>query len=197
MDTIQTRFPNCSHIMVVDFEATCGPGISKTAIEIIEIGAVLVSLHQSSIMIEQAPQFHQYIRPELHPTLTTFCKKLTGISQEQVDKGMVFSEGLNKWTSFTKSHGLDFRSILFAGWSDFDAKQLRKQCAAIKMPCPFVHFLNLQSQFKHVQKHSQYKSITKALQSQNLEFIGREHSAIDDAYNTARLLPFSGCFDPV
>ena len=42
MDGIQTQFPTCTHIMVVDFEATCGPGVSKTDAEIIEVGAVLV-----------------------------------------------------------------------------------------------------------------------------------------------------------
>ena len=47
-----------------------------------------------------------------------------------------------------------------------------------------------------VQGKKQHKSITKALETQNLEFIGREHSALDDAYNTARLLPFAGYFNP-
>ena len=37
MASIQSRFPNCTHIMVVDFEATCGPGVSKTDAEIIEV----------------------------------------------------------------------------------------------------------------------------------------------------------------
>ena len=194
MQTISEQYPSCTHLLVVDFEATCGPGVSKGGVEIIEIGAILVPFYEPSLNIETAIQFHQYIRPEIHHQLTKFCKKLTGITQEQVDNGLTFTEGLKALTSFIREQEIQCNKIVFSGWSDFDAKQFKKQCVKINTKCPFKHFLNLQSQFRKSQKDQQNKSLKKALASQDLEFIGSEHSAIDDAFNTARLLPFAGYF---
>ena len=193
MDTIRTRFPFCTHIMVVDFEATCGPGVSKTAAEIIEVGAVLYSFHGTPLSVDASPKFHRYIKPQIVSTLTRFCTNLTGITQEQVDNGISFEEMLEQWLVFLTAHNCTPSEVLFASWTDFDIKQFRREVDRAKATLlNFTYSIDLQKAYKTTQKHSGIKSVAKALAEQNLEFIGREHSAIDDAYNTARLLPFCG-----
>ena len=193
MDTIRTRFPSCTHIMVVDFEATCGPGVSKTAAEIIEVGAVLYSFHAPLLTVDTSPTFHRHIKPQIVSTLTKFCTNLTGITQEQVDNGISFEEMLQQWIAFLTEHNCTPSKVLFASWTDFDIKQLRREVTRSKGTLlDFPYSIDLQKAYKTTQKNSGIKSVTKALADQNLEFIGREHCAIDDAYNTARLLPFCG-----
>ena len=196
MDTICSRFPSCTHIMVVDFEATCGPGVSKTAAEIIEVGAVLYSFHAPLLTVDTSPRFHRYIKPQIVPRLTRFCTNLTGITQEQVDNGLPFNEMIQQWITFLADHTCTPSDVLFASWTDFDIKQLRREVNRSTTELEFPHSIDLQKAYKTTQKNSSIKSVTKALAEQNLDFIGREHSAIDDAYNTARLLQFSGYVHP-
>lgn len=191
MSPIQSIFPECTHIFVVDFEATCGPGIKASQIEIIEFGGVLLPL-TSIIPIDDAQSFHTYIRPTQHPKLTRFCRRLTGVSQSDVDNANVFEEVITQLLEWFSAHTISSQNTLFTSWSAFDGQQLRRECLHHELACPFVHFLDLQVQFKRTQQHSSTHSVTKALESVGLEFEGRQHSAIDDAKNTARLLPFSG-----
>jgi inhibitor of KinA sporulation pathway (predicted exonuclease) len=68
-----------THLLILDFEATCGDGIrvQLNNQEIIEFPTILYNL--SSRTVEGT--FHEYIRPVRVPTLTTFCTELTGIEQ--------------------------------------------------------------------------------------------------------------------
>ena len=192
MDTIRTCFPDCTHIMVVDFEATCGPGVSKTDAEIIEVGAILYSFQEDVIDVTEAPTFHRYIKPQIVPTLTKFCTRLTGITQEQVDNGLPFEDMLLQWDKFLAKHGCIPDKILFASWTDFDIKQLRREVTRSTIHLEFPHSIDLQKAYKVHQKNGSIKSVTKALAEQNMEFVGREHSALHDAQNTSLLIPFCG-----
>ena len=73
------------YFLVMDLEATCdeinGRKIKMTATEIIKFPAVLVNTTDSTII----STFHQYIKPTICPTLSEFCTKLTGITQDIVD----------------------------------------------------------------------------------------------------------------
>lgn len=42
----------------------------------------------------------------INPKLSEFCKSLTGIEQETVDKAEVFQDVLIRFESWMKSHGL-------------------------------------------------------------------------------------------
>lgn len=191
MSSIQSIFPECTHIFVVDFEATCGPGIKASKIEIIEFGGVLLPLNPIT-SVDDALCFHSYIRPINHAKLTRFCRKLTGVSQTDVDDAPVFEDVIAKMNEWFTTHGVNSQTTIFTSWSAFDAQQLRRECLHHELPCPFEHFMDLQVQFKRTQQHSSTHSVSKALEAVGLEFEGRQHSAIDDAKNTARLLPFSG-----
>lgn len=72
--------PYFDYLVVIDFEATCDNKTSLTPQEIIEFPAVLVNLETLRIQAV----FRTYVKPVCHPQLTEFCKRLTGIQQEQV-----------------------------------------------------------------------------------------------------------------
>ena len=54
--------------------------------------------------------FQSYVRPVINPKLSEFCKTLTGIEQEVVDKADVFEDVLNI-ISQHKSTKIGIRSI--------------------------------------------------------------------------------------
>ena len=194
MSTIQLNFPTCTHIFIVDFEATCGPGVSASDIEIIEFGGILLPLAQA-VDPEQGVPFHQYIKPIKNPKLTRFCTKLTGVTQSDVNDAEEFLSVMSVITDWFSELQVSMSKTLFTSWSPFDGQQLKRECLHNDIPCPFLHFLDLQHCFKQTQQQSTMHSVSKALEIVGLEFEGRQHSAIDDARNTARLLPYSGYSD--
>lgn len=175
------------NILVIDFEATCGRTISKSNVEIIEVGAFLVSLNNHEIVWE----YHKFIKPILHPTLTSFCKRLTNISQENVDQGIEFSELVSEFTSLLNK----YPHTAFGAWSTFDWRQFNQDCRLHKLDNPFqCQPIDLQQIFRKVQQEKNARSVKSALEHVGLAFLGTKHSAYDDAKNTARLIPW--CFPP-
>eukprot|EP00796_Vickermania_ingenoplastis_P000877 gene877-507_t len=70
-----------SHILVLDFEATCDAAAVHYPHEILEFPVVVLDTRT----LEIVAQFHRYVRPNKNPQLTSFCTDLTGITQEMVD----------------------------------------------------------------------------------------------------------------
>ena len=176
---------NLDHLLVVDFEATCcnRGTITKKDVEIIELGAVLVSWPS----LETTLKFQRFIRPVKKPKLTRFCTKLTGIEQSQVDKAETFP----KVIKHLKKEVLRERAVIFCCWSPFDWKQINRDCLAHEIDNPFTQgYWDLQRMFRKQQRLPRNMGLSKAIELVNLDFIGSPHRGIDDAINTSRLLPF-------
>lgn len=77
--------------LIIDVEATCSKdgSIDHTNTEIIEIGAVLIDSDGYWL-----GQYSSFVKPKINPTLTKFCKKLTGINQKDVDSAPPFNRVL-------------------------------------------------------------------------------------------------------
>ena len=182
--------PVVDHLLVVDVEATCcnNKTITKDDVEIIEIGAVL--LHWPTL--QSISTFQSYVQPVKKPKLTSFCTRLTGITQGQVDAAPRFPDVLQQM----KVAILQEHNIQFCSWSPFDWKQLKRDCVhhQIAVPKVFGHW-DLQVLFRRQQKHSHNMSLVNALRSIDLQFEGKRHSGIDDAINTARLASY--CFPDI
>ena len=176
--------------MVVDFEATCGPGVSKNQAEIIEVGAVLYSFYSLDVNVEEAPTFHRYIKPQIVPQITRFCTKLTGITQEMVNEAPEFETMIQKWEQFLKANDCSSETVVFGCWTDFDIKQLRRELDRNEVSFGFPNWIDLQRAYKNHQQKKSIQSVKKAIEEQGLEFIGQAHSALHDAQNTARLVEF-------
>jgi inhibitor of KinA sporulation pathway (predicted exonuclease) len=68
------------------FEVQCVNGQTLEVQEIIELQLVIVYVKNLTVMQKY---FHYYLEPTKYPILFYFCTELTGIQQEQVDKGRV------------------------------------------------------------------------------------------------------------
>ena len=94
-------------IIVVDFETTCDKGgqIPTDAMEIIEIGAAKVNLKSGDIL----ETFQAFVRPSIQSVLSSFCIRLTGIKQLDIDAALPepFQEVLEDWKKLARPSFLD------------------------------------------------------------------------------------------
>lgn len=108
------------YICVYDFECQCTDHENGAAPlkfnEIIEFPVVVVDVKQKKIVHE----FHTYVKPEIEPKLTPFCTELTGITQDQVDKGVILQEALRQLHMFLKEKKIVETEFVFASCGDFD-----------------------------------------------------------------------------
>lgn len=56
--------------------------------ETIEIGLVLIDLET----LEVVDEFQRFVRPQINPILTDFCKELTSIHQTDVDSAATYAK---------------------------------------------------------------------------------------------------------
>ena len=171
--------------IIVDIEATCdrdNPNWLRENMEPIEIGAVAVN--DSGIIIGE---FNTFIRPEMFPKLSNFCKGLTTITQEQVDNAEIFKESYQKFENWA----LSFESPRFCSWGGYDSRELIRQCNKNNMKFKFKEVLNLKELFAKSQSLKKEIGVGNALIKANLIFEGTPHRGIDDAKNIARLLKYS------
>jgi inhibitor of KinA sporulation pathway (predicted exonuclease) len=175
-----------SLILVVDLEATCANdrSLPPEAMEIIEIGAVWAT--GSGTIIDR---FQAFVRPLERPVLTAFCTALTGIRQADVDAAPLFPVAASSLHEFANLHrGPD---AAWASWGDYDRKQIERDCARHRMtdPLPLPHE-NAKRLFAEHQQIGKAIGMDKACSLVGIDLEGQLHRALDDAINTARLLPW-------
>ena len=175
------------YYLVLDFEATCDEDITPRPQEIIEFPVLKVN----ALTMETEAIFHTYVQPSEHPTLTPFCTKLTGITQEMVDGKPSLQEVLSMFDQWmTKENLKDNPSICFVTCGDWDLKtMLPGQCEHLKVTVPpyFKRWVNIKKAFTTITK-SKAKSMVHMLEMLGLALDGRHHSGIDDSKNIAKIL---------
>lgn len=172
------------HYLVIDFEATCSDdgAVARNEMEIIEIGAVMVSATTQ----QPIDEYQAFVRPVRNPTLTPFCRDLTGISQSQVESARLFPEVLHEFVAW----GRRFRSFVFCSWGAYDRSQLKQDCEHHQLDYPFGdQHINLKAEFSYA-NGGRKKGVLAALRSVGLSFSGAHHRGIDDARNICRLIPY-------
>lgn len=190
------------YLIVIDFESTCwNDGKRHQSQEIIEFPAVLLNTSTGKIESE----FHAYVQPQEHPVLSEFCMELTGIKQDQVDEGVPLKICLSqfcKWIQkiqqqkkITFAAGVsdtstsDVKLCAFVTWSDWDLGVcLEYECKRKQLLKPvFLNsWIDLRATYKIFYSRKP-KGLSGALQEVGIEFLGREHSGLDDSRNTAFL----------
>jgi inhibitor of KinA sporulation pathway (predicted exonuclease) len=179
------QLSNCS-ILVVDLEATCANdgSIPPAAMEIIEIGAVW-ALQDGSVV----DRFQSFVRPLQRPTLTSFCVTLTGIGQDSIDNAPLFPVAARMLREFAdRNRGV---GAVWTSWGDYDRKQFARDCArhAVDDPLQLPHE-NARRNFTIRQQVGTDVSLASACELAKIKLEGSYHRALDDAINTARLLPW-------
>ncbi|SDH81317.1 exonuclease domain-containing protein [Pseudomonas panipatensis] len=176
------------HWLVIDLEATTEEGgWPVEEMEIIEIGAALVAEADG----RELDHFQRFVRPLRRPLLTPFCRELTHISQASVDGAAPLSE---VWQQFERWLS-NYRPQLvgWASWGDYDRRQLELewQRQHLHSQLSQVPHINLKQRFAQTRQLKRAVGLNTALQLAGLHFQGQQHRALEDARNTARLLPLA------
>ncbi|WVZ62747.1 hypothetical protein U9M48_012457 [Paspalum notatum var. saurae] len=174
------------YYVVVDFEATCEKDAPIYPQEIIEFPAVLVH----GVTGELLSAFRTYVRPRYHPILSSFCRELTGITQEDVDGGVDLADALALHDAWLVAAGAATDRIAVVTWGDWDCRTLLDNECDLKnlaKPFYFERWVNLRVPFESV-FGAKRRNLQEAVQEAGLRWDGRAHCGLDDARNTACLL---------
>ncbi|OWA52321.1 putative 3'-5' exoribonuclease 1 [Hypsibius exemplaris] len=190
------------YLVVIDFEACCSdddldgcrPKAGSYEQEIIEFPAILVDVKKKEIV----DVFHTHVQPtnEANRKLTAFCSKLTGITQEVIDRSPQFPAVLRDFEAWLAKHGLLGRK----NWSTaadgrFDHTNFLYQACKINgLPYPeyAINYVKLPRAFKNIYRFcftdptAFPPNLEEMLQHFGMQFEGREHCGLDDATNMAR-----------
>ena len=167
--------------VILDLEATCWEGNPAGRIqEIIEIGAVRLDRYGRELS-----QFEAFVRPIHYPSLSIYCKNLTGITQDNVDKAPPFASvgsTFIDWVEDADSH------TRICSWGDKDRDLLLSHCREFRLDTDWMDdYVDLKAEYHHIRNIQKKIGLKKALLREDLEFDGAHHRAFDDASNLARL----------
>lgn len=166
--------------IIFDLEATCWQGREKKDNETIEIGAVLIN-EKKQIVAE----FERFIKPLKYPTLSEFCKNLTSIKQQDVDKAAYFSEVVQ---DFKDWFGHGDQEYLLCSWGFYDQKQFESDCALHGIDADWTkEHISLKHQYAKFRQLKRAIGMKNALKLEKIPLEGTHHRGIDDARNIAKI----------
>ena len=170
--------------IIYDLEATCWENefaARGKRREIIEIGGVLMDKNGNI-----KNQFESFVQPIVHPMLSDFCQRLTSISQidvNQADKFPAVIEDFKDWIGAN-----DNEEYLLCSWGFFDRSAFIKDCELHKTDSRWARqHISLKDQYPRIKNTGRAVGLKKALDIEGFDFEGREHRAISDAINTAKI----------
>ena len=183
------------YLLVLDFEAQCdesenGEKKHLDVQEIIEFPVVPINVKE--VKVENDMIFHHYIKPVKYPQLTKFCTSLTGITQDQVDKGVLIEEALELLHAHLTKHDILNKKWCFVTCGDWDLNQCLKN-ETRKKSIPLRKYLTRWINVKHVFQNevkgaSKKMGMTYMLDHFKLNLDGRHHSGIDDCKNISKVV---------
>lgn len=176
-------------VCVLDFEATCEDNCPSYQNEIIEFPAVLMRLDVDKLV--KISEFQQYVKPIINPVLSKFCTELTGITQEQVNRGVTLKEADRLFMEWISTH-VNFGTDKFMVWTcgQWDLKVCAKidyPAKGVSVPHVFNKFVNVKFVFDRFYRQKSY-GMTNMLKVLDIELEGRHHSGIDDCKNIAKIV---------
>lgn len=175
------------HWLVIDLEATTDEGGWPIEdMEIIEIGASLVNRNGREV-----DHFQRFVKPQRRPLLTPFCRELTHISQADIHSAGAFTDVWSQFERWLAHHQARLEG--WASWGDYDRRQLLQEwhLHQVHSLLADLSHLNLKQRFAKARQLERPLGLKGALQLAGLQFVGQQHRALEDARNTARLLPLT------
>jgi inhibitor of KinA sporulation pathway (predicted exonuclease) len=175
------------NFIIYDLEATCWENMPPGYIqETIEIGAFRVNQYG-----EVRGKFNRFIRPVVHPTLSPFCRQLTTITQEDINRARTFPAVIEEFWDWARIEEEDY---VLCSWGSFDKKMFISDCRLHRMDTSWAeHHVNLKEQYKGFKRLRHSIGLRKAVEKEDILFTGIQHRGISDAENLAKLfLKFLG-----
>jgi len=179
------------YLYCVDLEATCDEvegseklrplAVTPDQMETIEVGLVVIDLETLEIVDE----FQRFVRPQINPILTVFCKKLTSIRQEDVDSARTYVEVGQELGALIAQ----YQNAAWASWGDYDARQLERDAGFAACPSLLEGLTHFNAWKWHAGLYdNRPKSLKQTVESLGLVWVGAYHRGIDDARNVASIV---------
>jgi len=167
--------------IIFDLEATCWLGRPpKGYNEIIEIGAVKINQYG-----EETGRFERFVKPTVNVRLSGFCKKLTSISQEQVNSARPFPHVFQEFMEWAEAFETDY---YLCSWGNNDIKIFLSDCGLHKLDEKLLDtYDNLKAQYNRIKGRNVSGTLKKIVIREGYEFTGKQHRAISDAENLAKI----------
>ena len=154
--------------------------------ETIEIGAIMLDEN-----FQEISSFRTYVKPEYNTRVTSVVSKLTGINYNMLINAPKFNEALKMFSNWCM--GVDDDIKIYA-WSTNDYRQVFKEIklkhyeiSSDESRVYLTEWNDFQEEFDAELGFDKQVSLSLALDMAGIDFLGREHSALDDARNTAKL----------
>lgn len=155
--------------------------------EIIEIGASMIDEN-----LWEIGKFQIYVKPEYNDVIVPKISKLTGITNEMVANAPTFSVAFKQFTDWCLNIKDD---VMIYAWSNTDHSQVMKEIQLKQYKLSeeehklMEHgWTDFQNEFDIHLGFERQISLKLALDMAGIDFNGRQHDALDDARNTAKLL---------
>ena len=145
----------------------------------IEIGAVRLPLNRAE---STWPEFQTFVRPQRLPRLSSFCRELTGITQDDVDAAPSFPEALRLFLEWSQP----LERVVLASWSRYDLWQLDLDLEAHGLPKLAMPFLDVKKLAARIVGAKTFEETAREL-APDLAAMPK-HRAIADARRTALIL---------
>lgn len=156
--------------------------LTQPSRKIIEIGAVAVDF-KSNGTSKKMSEFQTYCNP--NETITEYITNLTGISDDVVKDAPQIKDALSMFWDWSTAN----KTSQFIAWGR-DMEMLRNASTNLNIYFPNTRELDLKSMsawFKLIENMPARGGLFSTLENFNLSFDGRQHSALADADNTAKL----------
>jgi len=130
----------------------------------------------------QWPEFQRFVRPLRQPRLSSFCRELTGIAQENVDAAPTFPEALRMFLEWSEP----LEQVVLATWSRYDLWQLDLDLEAHGLPRLALPYLDVKKLSARVVGSKSFEETARKLAPDDGAM--PRHRALADARRTARIL---------
>ncbi len=167
--------------IIYDLEATCWRGRPPGGYnEIIEIGAVAVNRYGQVL-----DSFCKFVKPTVNPKLSSFCTKLTSITQAQVDSSKAYPKIIEEFTDWIEIEN----EFLLCSWGKFDKRIIINNCELHRLESDWVddNHLDVKEAYHVNRGLSPHRGLKAVVKKEGFEFTGIHHRAISDAENLAKV----------
>ncbi|NOT36231.1 MAG: exonuclease domain-containing protein [Saprospiraceae bacterium] len=166
---------------VFDLEASCWKDNRENRQEIIEIGVCIVDEYG-----RLGRTFSSFVKPVLNPTLSAYCKGLTGINQADIDKAKPFPYVIDKLMDWAEIPDTEY---VYCAWGSADIKLLQHDAQLHRMEIEWLDpYVDIKSQYHNNKDISNPSGLYKVLKKNGFEFEGERHRALSDATNLSRII---------
>ncbi|GJM32549.1 MAG: exonuclease [Saprospiraceae bacterium] len=169
------------NFIIYDIEATCWEGNPMSRVqEVIEIGAVRINQFG-----EYEGEFNRFIKPILHPNLSLFCRQLTSIEQENINRADQFPAVIEDFQDWAEMFDDEY---MLCSWGNFDKKILIQDCQLHDLDYDWAEsHINIRRQYHEIKRLHRTRGLKSSVTKEGFDFTGNHHRGIDDAKNLAKI----------